>query len=199
MKFLTIRVNKIKGIIEIVEKLGQIQDDHPWQITFDMETRKQIIDHARKGSFFLVHIKIMERIESLYAPGQPSLITAGGVLTAADGWTPFHLAAAMGHFEVVIYLMENCNNKNPKSDGSSGETPLHCAARFGRLDVVKFIMCNILNVNPKDKNGETPFHYAARGGKICFCYILIFNSVFHLGLQKLRHYGAAVRTGHPFL
>ena len=97
MKFLTIRANKVKGAIEVVEKLGQIQDDQPWQITFDMETRKQIIDHARKGSFFLVHIKIMENIGSLYAPRQQ-------YFTAADGWTPFHLAAAMGHFEVVKYL-----------------------------------------------------------------------------------------------
>ena len=97
-----------------------------WQITFDMETRKQIIDDARKGSFFLVHIKIMERIEFLYA--QQYLVTA------ADGWTPLHHAPAMGHFEVVKYIMENYDYKNPKSDGSSGKTPLHCAARFGRLD-----------------------------------------------------------------
>ena len=164
MKFLTIRANKVKGAIEIVKKLGQIQDD---QITFDMETRKQIIDHARKGSFFLVHIKIMESIDSLYGSGQPRFIYPL-LVTAGDGWTLLHFAAASGHFEVVKYLMENYDNKNPKSGGSSGETPLHCAARFGRLDVVKFIMCNVLNMNPKDKNGETPFHYAARWGKIFF-------------------------------
>ena len=157
MKFLTIRANKVKGAIEIVEKLGQIQDE----ITFDMETRKQIIDHARKGSFFLVHIRIMESIGFLYA-------------LAGDGWTPLHHAAATGHFEVVKYIMENYDYKNPKSDGSSGETPLHCAARFGRLDVVKYIMCNVLDMNPMDKNGETPFHCAARGGKIFLLYMYLF-------------------------
>ena len=160
MKFLKHRANKFKGAIEVVQKMGQFEDQRPWRITFDMVTRKQIIDHARKWNFILVHIKIMESIKSLYAPGQPFSVIY------AYGWTPFHLAAALGHFEVVKYLMENHDYKNPKSDGISGETPLHCAARFGRLDVVKYIMCNVLDMNPKDKNGETHLHYAARGGKL---------------------------------
>ena len=148
-KFVQKTANRVKLLIETLEKLGQIQDYHTQENPFDRRTRNTLIEDARNGKFVLVQARIIYYLDRLYEPGQP-----------------FLAAAARGHLEVVKYLMENHDYKNPDTYGSHRETPLHCAAREDKLDVVKYIMTNVSDMNPKDEFGKTPLHYAASRGNL---------------------------------
>ena len=155
-KFLEIRANKVKLVIETVEQLGNLAKVYQpnYQLpkkSFNIETKKLMINDARNGNFDLVHEKIMQNLTLLYYP-----------------MNPFLDAAISGHFVVAKYLVDNAlleYDKNPFIDASYRVTPLHIASVHGRIDIVKYIMSNIADVNPKDWNGDTPLHYAARGNK----------------------------------
>ena len=169
-KFLQIRADKVKLVIETVEKFGHIAKAHIADyklpnITFEIETRKEIINDARNGNFDLVHGKIMNNIDSLYQGDQ------GGCCLSLCGLPlyvtqPIFMAAFHGHLEMVIYLVDNLEDKNPKNDDQWYCTPLHVAANHGRIDVVRYIMSNVLDINPKDNYKITPLHYATVGGRL---------------------------------
>ena len=152
--FLHTRADKVKEVIETVEKLGQIPErvipivSITVKNTFDLETRKTIINGARNGNFGLVHTKIMKNISFMYDE------------------QPFLIATVLGHFEIVKYLVDNLEEKNPIVSSYAGLTPLHIASIHGGIDAVKYIMSNVLDINPTDKTGETPLHYAAHGNTL---------------------------------
>jgi hypothetical protein len=154
-KFLQTRANKVKGIIDTVEKLGRVSKVYQVSVyqtnkrTFDDITRNAIISFARNGNFDLVHALILKNIKCLYYPLHP-------ILNAAE----------MGHFVVVKYLVDNLKDKNMKIEKSHGWTLLHLAAKQGRIDIVKYVMSKVLNINPKDNYGHTPLHFAAGEGKL---------------------------------
>ena len=155
-KFLEQRANKVKLVIETVDKLGNVARAYQphYQLpkkSFSIETKKEMINDARNGNFDLVHEKIMKNLTLLYYP-----------------MNPFLDAAIRGHFVVAKYLVDQAQyeyDKNPFTDVHFRDTLLHIAAIHGRIDIVKYIMSNVRDVNPKDQNGDTPLHYAALGNK----------------------------------
>ena len=88
-----------------------------------------------------------------------------------NGWTPLHYAAKDGYSAMCELIINEVNDKNPKSE--SGLTPLHFAARNGQLSVCQLIINNVQDKNPKDKTGWTPLHYAARNGHFSVCEFII--------------------------
>lgn len=92
-----------------------------------------------------------------------------------DGWTPLHMAAANGHFEVARMLMALQKDKNPKGSTTSGKTPLHLAATNGHLNICILIIENIEEKNPIDNAGNTPLHFAASGGFLWLCRFILGN------------------------
>ena len=92
-----------------------------------------------------------------------------------DGWTPLHMAANEGHFEVVRTLMALMKDKNPKGSTTSGKIPLHLAASNGHLNICILIIENIKEKNPVDNAGNTPLHFAASGGFIWLCRFILGN------------------------
>ena len=66
-----------------------------------------------------------------------------------DGDTPLHGAAVKGHLDIVKFIMERVNNKNPANHG--GDTPLDEALYFGHLDVGKLIE-NMAELTPEEKS-----------------------------------------------
>ena len=79
-----------------------------------------------------------------------------------DGWTPVHYAAQLGHFEVYKFLMENEEDKIPKTN--NGMTPLHLAAKNGHLKIYHLICEFVYDKNPRMAYHLTPLHLAAKYG-----------------------------------
>ena len=180
-KFLHARANKVKSVIETVKKLGHVQKDHSRKNMLNIKTSKEIIDDARNWNFDLVHDKIMKSINSMYVGTSYSS-------TYFYHGHPFFIAAFEGHFEVVKYLVDNLEDKNPKSNLHFGSTPLHIAAGTlqskysaickNRINVLKYIMSKVSDINPKDNFGNTPLHYAARGGQLqCYGRLAVFKYI----------------------
>jgi hypothetical protein len=162
-KFLKNRADKVKAVMETIEKLGapkvSLLKTH---LLIWKKTKKSIIGDARNGNYDSVQAKIMNNIEAMY-----SRAIWGGLTHFAKH--PIFIAVYFGHFDVVKYLVDNLEDNNPKLEGYDerfGATPFHMASYIGRIDIVKYIMSKVLDINPKDHRGYTPLHYAASGGKL---------------------------------
>jgi ankyrin repeat protein len=76
----------------------------------------------------------------------------------ASGISPIHLAAEMGHAEVLGILLANGGRCNITD--RDGNTPLHLAAKRDRLAAVGILLKNKADPNSKNKRLETPLHFA---------------------------------------
>ena len=80
----------------------------------------------------------------------------------ANGHTPLHEAARIGHEAVIKQLIDaRCNVDLQATDGF---TPLHVAAVNGRADTTKQLLAARSIVDLQDTNGATPLHYAPNMG-----------------------------------
>ena len=79
------------------------------------------------------------------------------------GWTPLMAAAMKEHFQIVKYLIEQCE-ADPNIADSDGWNALHCAANWNEknTELIDFLLTNMsLNsINKKDRWGNTPLDYA---------------------------------------
>lgn len=81
------------------------------------------------------------------------------------GWTPMHIAAAVGNGEIVELLM--AHNPAPDVDlaTGTGATALHLAVSKTHADIVhQLVHKHKCSVRAKDKLGRTALHRAAAAG-----------------------------------
>ena len=52
------------------------------------------------------------------------------------GYTPLHIAAVRGHFDIFKYIADNLENKNPSDD--DGETPRSLATENSHIEIVEY-------------------------------------------------------------
>ena len=71
--------------------------------------------------------------------------------------TPLDLASIEGHLEILRFIIDNQDDKNPVQ--SNGVTLLHEAASRGKLDNCRIIIGNITDKNPAATNGSTLWQY----------------------------------------
>lgn len=96
--------------------------------------------------------------------------------TNADDQTGMHLAATLGHTDLVAVLVK-LGAKTVVRD-SDGRTPMHFAADKGHIGVVN-LLAELLD--PPDDMGDTAMHHAARKGRIDVANVLIeHRHPFHL-------------------
>ena len=105
----------------------------------------------------------------------------------SDGWTPLHMAAANGHYEIARAIIELVLDKNPKARGPSQKTPYHLAAWNGHMDICRLFINILDDKNHGDAARNTPLHFAVRGGHFWVCR-LIFNNI--VNKNPLNHSGA---------
>jgi ankyrin repeat protein len=100
--------------------------------------------------------------------GSKLLIAAGADVNMArvdDGATPLHVAAELGHADVVSVLLETAgvDMNAAMTDGDhAGLTPLFIAAWYNRLDVVTLLLATGADVNKACADGCSPLHIAAQ-------------------------------------
>ena len=84
----------------------------------------------------------------------------------AHGYTPLHLAALLGHLDVVVFISNNVKEKNPKTSTYWKETtPLHEAAEGGHLKIVKYLLKFVPDYeNLMTSDGKTPYDMAKENG-----------------------------------
>lgn len=84
------------------------------------------------------------------------------------GWTPFHIACAVGNMEIVEALYNNNEEMKPDLDlqTSQGVTGLHLAVSKKHLEVVKYLLKLGASVRIKDKKSQIPLHRAASVGSV---------------------------------
>lgn len=86
-------------------------------------------------------------------------------LVDGAGWSPLHIAAAVGNISILALLMAH----NPQPDvnlaTAAGATALHMAVSKGHGDIVHELIATYkCSVRAKDKMGRTALHRAAASG-----------------------------------
>ena len=81
------------------------------------------------------------------------------------GYTPLHLAARYGYFEIALELVKRGRARVGARD-CLGATPLHVAASHNHWEIVNHLLQLGAVVNFKAFNGSTPLHSAAANGAV---------------------------------
>ncbi len=96
---------------------------------------------------------------------------ASGAQTNSYGFTPVHLAAALGHDRALAMLLER--KISPGAIDNHGDTPLHLAAVCNRSNAAALLLGRRAVVEPFDHDGFTPLHLAALCGSADVAALLI--------------------------
>lgn len=64
-----------------------------------------------------------------------------------SGLTPLHVAAYMGHNQVILFLIQR--GADPNAQTVRGETPLHLATRGNQVESMSILLRNGANVDAK--------------------------------------------------
>ena len=80
----------------------------------------------------------------------------------SPGWTPLHLAAHAGYFDIAVLLLNS--GANPDAVPADNSTPLHYAAQSGQeyFKIVQELLEKWANPDAKDTSGLTPLHKAVK-------------------------------------
>jgi ankyrin len=71
------------------------------------------------------------------------------------GQTMIHKAAAQGHSEILMLLLERTGAK-PDLVNAQLASPLHISCKHNRVDIAKFLIGCGVDVNCQDEHGQTP-------------------------------------------
>ena len=94
------------------------------------------------------------------------VVTRGARLDTcdADGCLPIHVAAILGHVDIVVYLLARGQSVDVR-DGE-GRTPLMLALQLGSsLDMLRLLVRMGAGLQCEDDQGNTPLHLALRSAK----------------------------------
>jgi ankyrin repeat protein len=138
-----------------------------------------------------------QKVEQFLASERP-IGGAGAIVEQGNRITLLHVAASLGHVDVVRFLLQN----GAQIDGASkaGSTALHMAAREGRTQVVQLLCSSNAMVSSKTAvGGATPIFLAAQGGHVKVMNILIkhrADSKASCGASKTTPLHVAAERGH---
>jgi len=79
-----------------------------------------------------------------------------------NGIASCHLAAYLGHVNIILVLLERGLDINCKTSG--GDTLLHSTTRYGNVILAINLITRGIDINSKNNNDETALHIAARWG-----------------------------------
>jgi ankyrin repeat protein len=122
------------------------------------------------------------------------------------GWTPLHVAAMKGHFQIVKYLVEQGADKEKVTNDwpfwqFCGTTPLHAAIIENHLQIVEYLLEQGSDVNCIDKYGNTTLHSAVVNNNIEMTKLLFMWGVEldHVNQQNEKPIDIAIRRDYKDL
>ena len=91
--------------------------------------------------------------------GLQLLLARGATYSSHNhGWTPLHLAAKHGYFQIIALFLDQGRDVNAKT--YDGHSPLHIAVESGKLGIVKLLLSRGADVNSCNDGNITPLHVA---------------------------------------
>lgn len=81
-----------------------------------------------------------------------------------SGWTPFHIACAVGDIDIVGELYDRMVKPDLNLQTNQGVTALHLAVSKRHINVCEFLLRHGASVRIKDKKLQLPLHRAAASG-----------------------------------
>ncbi|RSL93102.1 hypothetical protein CEP52_013447 [Fusarium oligoseptatum] len=104
-------------------------------------------------------LSVVQRLQALAATTN---------LKDLNGNSPLHLAAANGHEDIALWILQKAANKadvNIRDKNVAGQTPLSYAAENGHETIVKLLLATEgVEADSKAIDGRTSLSYAARNG-----------------------------------
>jgi 26S proteasome non-ATPase regulatory subunit 10 len=120
--------------------------------------------------------------------------------TDEAGWTPLHIAASAGDFDIFRMLALHEPRADVNEQTSTGQTCLHYAVSKNHFLIVDFLITELkASVRTKDKKGQLPLHRAAAIGSSRMVQTLIeegkspLNATDAFGMTAIHH---ALAEGH---
>lgn len=83
-----------------------------------------------------------------------------------SGWTPFHIACAVGNLHIVKELYGLSTKPDLNLATNQGITALHLAVSKKHPKICEFLLDNGASVRVKDKRSQLPIHRAAAIGSV---------------------------------
>lgn len=115
------------------------------------------------------------------------------------GWTPFHIASAIGDIDVLELFVDHEPSPDLNLPTGQGQTVLHLAVSKGHAEAVNYLLDHGASARVSDKKKQYPIHRAAAMGSIKMVDILAkkgrspLNSKDSSGLTPLH---LALAEGH---
>ena len=163
------RNRRIEMIQETIRKFHQLHIE--FRKSFDTTHVQNILNAARMGDFETVQKSMIEGISIVHHKND-----------FIEDFSTLHWAAGNGYFDVVKYIVDITEDKNPRD--AHGDRPLHYAAIKGHLDTLKYLVdkevksriagpYKNLDRNPRNNTGYTPLHEAALRGHLGIVMYLV--------------------------
>ena len=160
---------RVKIIQETIGKFHQLHEE--FHTSFDTIRVQNILNAARMGDFETVQQSMIEGIVNVHHKSD-----------FIEDLSTLHWAAWYGYFDVVKYIVDITEDKNPRD--AHGDRPLHYAAIKGHLDTLKYLVdkevksriagpYKNLDRNPRNNTGYTPLHEAALRGHLGIVMYLV--------------------------
>ena len=160
---------RVQIIQETIGKFHQLHEE--FNTSFDTIRVQNILNAARMGDFETVRKSMIEGISIVHHKND-----------FIEDFSTLHWAAGNGYFDVVKYIVDNTEDKNPRD--TNGNRPLHYAAMMGHLDTLKYLVdkevksriagpYKNLERNPRNNSGYTPLHEAALRGHLDIVMYLV--------------------------
>lgn len=142
------------------------------------------LQHAACVEFFGSDFQILERVvgidyETRLAPKRiQGLELTNEELLDLEGSTPLHVAARLGRYGTLEWLLKGNRTRNKDAETSSGATALHLACVKGCLNSCTTLIEAGASTSRVDKAGRTPLHLACQAGRVDLCESLLSSDVF---------------------